>query len=119
MTFGTNVALGWLLRRIPDVGGWLTAVLSIYAAMPPDLQAAVWDILQGKGGALTLTAYAGLAAFVWGQFQSFRATTQTQIVADGQKVVPAEAAKPQVKTAAQQITPKRRKTLLDALGIGR
>lgn len=115
-----NVAVQWLIRRIPDVGGWVTFVVSVYMAMPEAQKQTVNDILQGRGGGLTITALIGLLAFLYGQFVSFRATVKPQaVVEENGKLVTntlAPAKEREVKEAVQHVSS--RKSLLDII-LGR
>lgn len=86
-----SAALGWFGRRLLEVGGWLTTIISAVLLLPPEQQATVIALLSGQGGALSVAAYFGLAAYLWSQFMSWRATTKPQVVADGQKVGLTEA----------------------------
>lgn len=81
-----NVVLGWIWRRVLELAGWLGAVLSIVAAMPPEQQAIIIAILSGQGGGLSIAAMFGFALYLWSQVMSFRATVRPQVVADGHKV---------------------------------
>lgn len=108
-----NAAFQWTRRRVFEVGGLLTFLMSLYQAAPPSVQADVWEIIQGRGGALSVSAAIGVAVYLWTQVLSFRATTQTQIVTDGQKVVPVKEDKPAVRNTAARI--ERKPTLLERL----
>lgn len=112
-----NVAIQWLIRRIPDVGGWVTFVVSIYIAMPEPQKEAVNAILQGRGGGLTVTALIGLLAFLYGQVISFRATVKPQaVVEENGKLVTntlSPAKESEVKEAVRNVSSK--KTLWDII----
>lgn len=89
-SFFASVAVQWFLRRILDWGGWiggaLLAVINTYNAMPPPLQAAVVTVIEGKWQEITLGSLIPLAALLWSQIASFRATVKPQIVtADGKQ----------------------------------
>lgn len=79
-TIASNVILGWLWRRILEVGGWLAAILPLFMAMPPEHQAVIIAILTGQGGALSVSAAIGFALYVWSQLMSFRETVKDQVV---------------------------------------
>lgn len=115
-----NVAVQWLLRRIPDVGGWVTFVVSVYLAMPESQKEAVNAILTGNGGGLTVTALIGLGAFVYGQIISFRSTVRPQaVVEENGKLVTnnlAPAKEREVKDVVTHVSSK--KNLLDII-LGR
>lgn len=92
-SFFSSVALQWLLRRVLDWGGWiggvLLAVINTYNAMPPPLQAAVVTVIEGNWQEITLGSLIPLAALVWSQVTSFRATVRPQIVTrDGRQADP-------------------------------
>lgn len=122
MSILSSVALGWIGRRILDVGGWaggvLWVILKTYDALPPVGQELVGKALQGHWQELTLGGAAGLVAWLWSQRDSFIATVRPQIVTnDGRKVelnqipAPGQAV---VESAAATATP-RRKSLADLL----
>lgn len=81
-----SAALGWIGRRILEVGGWLALAVSTISALPPAYQELVLAVLTGQGGAQSIAAYFGLAVYIVSQVMSWRETTKPQVVADGQKV---------------------------------
>lgn len=82
-----NVVLGWVGRRVLEVGGWLAALIPFFMTMPPEHQATVLDILQGDGGSLSIMTYIGLAGYVFSQIASYRATVRPQVVTSTKKKV--------------------------------
>jgi hypothetical protein len=75
-----NVAVQWLIRRIPEVGGLLLTIVTFFAAIPPEQQAVLIAILTGQGGGLTIGAVIGLAMWVYAQIVSFQQTTKPKEV---------------------------------------
>lgn len=75
-----NVAIQWLIRRIPEVGGLLVTIVTFFAAIPPEQQAVIIAILTGQGGALSVGAVIGLVMWAYAQIVSFRQTTKTKVV---------------------------------------
>lgn len=88
--FLSSAAFGWFLRRILDWGGWLGAfllgVINFYNALPPPLQGVIVKVVEGNWQEITLGAVPGLIALIWSQIQSYRATTRSQVVIDGQQL---------------------------------
>lgn len=82
----SNIIIGWLWRRVQEVGGLLTIVITVYSAMPVDKQAVVVAILTGQGGGLSIAAGFGFLVYAFSQVQSYRSTTKPQIVAGNQQV---------------------------------
>ena len=75
-----NVAVQWLIRRVPEVAGIVSALIAFFAGMPPEVQAVVMAVLTGQGGGLTVMAYFGVASWLWAQWNSYRATVRPQTV---------------------------------------
>lgn len=80
-----NVILGWISRRVLEVGGWLAAVIPLFMAMPPENQAVIIAILSGQGGALSISAVIGFAIYLWSQIMSWRSTVRPQVVTSSKK----------------------------------
>lgn len=89
-----NVIFGWIARRVPELVGLLTMIVSAYNALPAEHQATIIAVLTGQGGGLTVTALFGLAIYLWSQFLSYRATVKPQVVTtDAKKIaLPASGA---------------------------
>ncbi len=75
-----NVAVQWLIRRIPELTGLIVAVASFIAAIPPEQQAVLIAILTGQGGGLTIGALIGLAMWLYAQIVSYRQTIRAKEV---------------------------------------
>ena len=75
-----SVAIQWLIRRVPDWGGTIMFLASIYAALPDQHKATIGAILTGQGGGLTVSAIIGLGAFVYAQVISYRSTVKPKEV---------------------------------------
>lgn len=104
-----SAAAGWAWRRAQELGSLAGIFVPIYLAMPQSMKDDVHAIFTGQGGGLTISAAIGLGWYVWTQFQSYRATTMTQVVtAAGQKITPKpdSIAMGQVETQAKA-APKR------------
>ncbi|OAM75219.1 hypothetical protein A3840_14835 [Devosia elaeis] len=80
MGFLENVAIQWLIRRVPELVGLITVTASLIAAIPPEHMATIMAILTGQGGGLTVTALIGLGVWVYAQIISFRQTTKPKQV---------------------------------------
>lgn len=74
-----NVVLGWVGRRVVEVGGWLTLALGFIAELPPEHQDTLTALLMGQGGGLSIAAYFGLGAYLWSQIMSFRSTVRPHV----------------------------------------
>ena len=82
-----NVILGWLWRRLQELVAFAATLAPFFLAMPPEHQQFVWEVLQGRGGALSISAYIGFGYYLFTQWQSWRATTAPQVVTtDARKV---------------------------------
>lgn len=81
----SNVILGWLWRRVLEIGGWLAGLLPIFMAMPSEHQAVIVAILTGQGGQLSVAAAFGFGVYIISQVMSFRATVKDQTVIKGKK----------------------------------
>lgn len=80
-----NVVMGWVWRRVLEVGGGLGILFSIFSGLPPEYQGVIIAILTGQGGTLTIGAAIGFAVYVWSQIMSYRATVRPQIVTPDKK----------------------------------
>jgi hypothetical protein len=92
----TSVALGWLLRRLGDWGGWIASIagigIAIYGNLTPNDQHAViqasQQIVTGNWREIPLgqvVSILGIISLVWSQRASFKATTLPQIVTEAGK----------------------------------
>jgi hypothetical protein len=118
-----SVVLGWLGRRVLDWGGWLgtflLGLIGLYNALPPGAQASIGSALQGNWQDITLGSVIPLAALVFSQVMSFRATVKPQVVTDkGEKVAMKElpkATQAEVKQKIETEAKQKRPTFLDGL----
>ena len=103
-----SAAVGWTGRRLLEVGGWLTTIISAVLLLPPEHQATVIALLSGQGGALSVAAYFGLAVYLWSQFMSWRATTKPQVVSsEGKKHTLPVLTEAQARDLVEQQTGRR------------
>lgn len=75
-----NVAIQWLIRRVPEWGGIILALVTFYNSIPPQYQAIIVAIVTGQGGGLTVGALIGFAMWAYAQIISFRQTTRPKEV---------------------------------------
>lgn len=121
MSILSSVALGWFGRRVLDWGGWLgtflLSLIGIYNGLPPGAQEAIQAVLSGRWQDITLGAIIPLAALVWIQIASFRATVRPQVVTiEGQRVETDKLAPSVQRTIeAKAAEAPRRRTLADLL----
>jgi hypothetical protein len=115
-----NVAIQWLIRRVPEFAGIIVTLVTFYNTIPPQYQDLVGQVLSGQGGGLTISALIGFALWVFAQVSSYRATVKPQaVVEENGKLVtntlsPAKEA--DVKETVRNVSSK--KTLLDVI-LGR
>lgn len=117
-SFFASVAVQWFLRRILDWGGWLGGfllfVINTYNALPPQLQAAIVTVIEGRWQEITVGSLIPLLALIWSQITSFRATVKPQVVVDGQTVpmkeIPQQTA---VEELARTAIERRGETLIE------
>lgn len=80
----TNAALGWIVRRIFDWGGWLAGILggllTLFLQLDPITQSAIITVLQGNWQQVTLGSAFGFAVLAINQWRSWRATVTPQAV---------------------------------------
>lgn len=117
-----NVAVQWLIRRVPDWGGWIgtivMAVLGIYNAFTPAQQEVINQVFSGNWQGITLGALVPFIAVIYSQIISFRKTTQQQVVmnVDGKTVSTPLKDAPVAAETVKAVTPKpARKSLVDIL----
>lgn len=83
----SNVAMGWIGRRVGEIAALVATIAPVFLSLPPAYQDAFWEILQGRGGELTLATYVGIIGYVFAQWRSWRATVKPQVVTNtGKKV---------------------------------
>lgn len=85
-TIAGNVALGWIMRRLGEWLAWLLTIVPVFLSLPPAYQDAFFEILQGRGGELSIATYVGIASYLFTQWRSWKATNENQVVIGGQKV---------------------------------
>ena len=114
-----NVAIQWLIRRVPEFAGLIVTFVTFYNSMPPEHRQFVSDVLTGQGGGLTIGAAIGFALWIYAQIVSYRATVKPQVVQKvGGKTVttPLKEAGPVAQERVEQVTPApRKRTLFDIL----
>jgi hypothetical protein len=119
MSILSSVALGWFGRRVLDWGGWLgtflLSLIGIYNSLPPGAQEAIQAVLSGRWQDITLGAIIPLAALVWSQIASFRATVKPQVVTDEGQRVEMDKLPPADQRAVNATVKAAPKTILDAL----
>ena len=119
-----SVAIQWLIRRIPDWGGWLAvpvlAVISFFAGLTPAQQELVTNLLEGNWERVTMGAFIGFLPVIYANIISFRATNKPQaVVEENGKLVTNTLAPKKEKEVADVVTNvSSRKTLLDIV-LGR
>lgn len=90
MKLFTQAGLGWLGRRVLDWGGWLgttgVSLVTLYNSLPPTTQTAIQHAWEGHWQDITLGSLVPIAALVFSQVQSYRATVKPAMVTtDGTK----------------------------------
>ena len=119
MSILSSVALGWLGRRVLDWGGWLgtflLTLIGIYNGLPPAAQQAIGAVIKGEWQSLTLGSLVPIAALVWSQIASFRATVKPQVVTDEGKRVEMDKLAPAAQQTVNATVREAPKTILDAL----
>lgn len=81
-----NVLLGWTLRRAWEIIAFFLGILPAFAILPREYQDLVMGLIQGQGGAYSISVYFGFAVYLATQWRSLHATIRPQIVTtDGQK----------------------------------
>ncbi|WMT90179.1 hypothetical protein [Pelagibacterium sp. H642] len=87
----TNAALGWIVRRIFDWGGWLAGILggllTLFLQLDTLTQSAIITVLQGNWQEVTLGSAFGFAVLAINQWRSWRATVRPQVVTSDKKKI--------------------------------
>ena len=108
-----NVAIQWLIRRVPEFAGIIVTLVTFYNSIPPEYQAIIIAIVTGQGGGLTVGALIGFALWVYG------ATVKPQVVQKvGGKTVTTtmKEAGPVAQERVESVVPApRKRTLFDIL----
>lgn len=114
-----NVAIQWLIRRVPEFAGIIVTLVTFYNSIPPEYQAIIIAIITGQGGGLTIGALIGFALWVYAQIVSYRATVKPQVVQKvGGKTVTTtmKEAGPVAQERVESVVPApRKRTLFDIL----
>lgn len=112
-----NIAVQWLLRRIPEFTGIIVTLVTFYNSIPPQYQDLIIKVVSGQGGGLTISALIGFALWLYAQVISYRSTVRPQAIVqeDGKLVTNtlAPAKEREVKTVVEHVSS--RKSLLDIL----
>ncbi len=87
----SNVALGWIGRRVFDWGGWIATFLGgaigFYFSLSPHNQDVVMQVLSGNLANVTVGSVWGLIIVGITTWRSWRATVKPQVVTNtGKKV---------------------------------
>lgn len=80
MSILNNVAIQWLIRRVPEWGGLIATIIAAVALAPPDVRDTITAVLSGQGGGQTVLAYLGLFSWLYAQVISYRSTTKPKEV---------------------------------------
>ncbi len=114
----SSAVVGWLLRRVLEVGGLIGTGLTIWSNLPPELQHTVLAFLTAKWETVTLGSLVPLVIALWGYVWSFVSTRRDQVVIDGKQVPLKELDPSPQKTAVEEIARtaiSKRRTLVDLL----
>lgn len=119
----SNVAVQWLVRRVPDWGGWIgtfaMAVVGFYSTLTPGNQEIVNSLISGNWQNITLGALLPFVVLIYSQVISFKKTVQPQVVQtiDGTTVTtPLKEVPGELRMTVKEVTPiPRKRTLLDIL----
>lgn len=82
-----NVILGWVGRRILEVGGILWGLFEIVSRLPPEVQAVIGAFLSDNWENVTLGALVPAVIALAGYVFSFRSTVKDHVV-QGKKRIP-------------------------------
>lgn len=104
-----NVAIQWLIRRVPDWGGWiavpLLGLLTFLSSLTPAQRELVTNLLQGNWEQITLGALIGFVPVVYANVISWRATVKPQaVVEENGKLVTNTLAPKKEKEVAEVVT---------------
>lgn len=112
-----NVAVQWLIRRVPEWGGLIALIIGAIALAPPDVSGTINAILTGQGGGQSVAAWLGLLSWIYAQVNSYRATVRPQaVVEENGKIVSntlSPAKEVEVKEAVRNV--RSGKTLIEIL----
>lgn len=100
-----NIAVQWLIRRVPEFAGIIVTLVTFYNSIPPQYQDLVVRVVSGQGGGLTVSALIGFALWAYAQVVSYRATVKPQaIVEENGKLVTNTLAPAKEKQVADVVT---------------
>lgn len=116
-----HIAIQWLVRRVPDWGGWILVpilgFLAFLAGLTPAQQELITNLLQGNWDRITIGALMGFIPVIYANIISYRSTVKPQaVVSENGKLVTntlAPAKEREVKTVVEHVSS--RKSLLDIL----
>lgn len=80
----TNVILGWIARRVLEIGGLIAAGLTAWNNLPPGAQEAILLVLGGNWQGITLATLVSLWGYAW----SYLSTVKPQVVTAEKKQIP-------------------------------
>lgn len=84
--FLTTTLLGWLTRRVAEIGGVLLAASAMDPTIIPAMLETVGALLTGNFDDVSLGAIIGLVSTAGGLIWNARSTFKSQVVVHGQKV---------------------------------
>jgi hypothetical protein len=115
---GNNIVLGWLWRRVQELGGLGGTLAFLYMSLPPEGKDAVNQIFAGGWQNVSLGAVATIALYLWSQWKSWRSTVRPQVVtADAQQIIlPKESVTTaKVEAIAKTAPVPRPRTIIDMI----
>lgn len=80
MSILNNVAVQWLIRRVPEYSGIIAGIIGTITLAPPEVRETIMAVLSGQGGGQTALAYFGLLSWIYAQVISYRSTTKPKEV---------------------------------------
>lgn len=114
-SFFSSVLVGWLLRRVLEVGGLVGTGLTVWNNLDPELQGVVLSLLSRNWENITLGSLIPVALSVWGYVWSFVSTRRDQVTVDGRQVPIKELSQPVLVEEVARTAIRKRKTLIEAL----
>src|SRR3712207_2084319 len=103
--FIKNQVAKWILRRLLELGGLGTFIVSLYAGLSPENQAVLWELIKGNTEGVSLQAVLGLASVIGGLVWNWRSTFKPHLMtADKQKAPLPELTLPEAKAIVRQAT---------------
>jgi len=77
-----NIAVQWLIRRVPEFAGIIVTAVTFYNSIPPHYQDIIIKVATGQGGGLTVSALIGFVLWGYAQVISYRSTVKPQAVVE-------------------------------------